>query len=1039
MDRSARYHALGARRAAYHEPVQDHAQASPPDRAPTSKVRSAVFYPLLACNARCPFCSTRVYTPDGVVATSDYLKGDTRRGIQAYTLSYEESRERYRGFRDQGVESVNLQGGEPTVWEPLIDLLAYGKELGFKEQIVVTNGRRLADRQFAERLYGSAATAIALSLFGATAALHDESMGVPGAFADMREGVKNLVAIERERREGRQITAQLILHARNFETLPEMIDLWYGEGLRYFCVRLLRETPNTVGAEDQWLFDLALLKEPLERALDRTFALPDLEIVFPELPYCLPDARYTGFVLRDLVANQRLRVEKRVESRHSLSLLTGLRRDTVRAACDACQLGEVCVRVEVAHAPRFSGTLTPVDVPARIEALLAAPPGEADRAIGHVLEATEALRRFGVTEATLSALRARRGASAQVAGLKSPGSAQRSMRSSRILTNLTCNQNCTYCTDRRPVEQRAFILGDAVRARIDAALRGGATELVLTGGEPTLRTDLPALIAHARAGLATAAGSIILETNATLLDAERVQTLRAAGLGAARVNLSGWGEALDEVTRDPGGHARTLTGLRALLDGGVPVEISVVVIRSTLGLLADLPEQLAEALGAQLSGIETIVVRTPVESPNVGELVSYEEAAAAIGALEAAARRVGVAVKLAPDSGPPPCVFPHPSRVAHLYAMTRGTAARADHRKLEVCSRCQMEDRCSGLPAAYLARRAPPPMRPITEDRVRRRLSLISSVEEQIRRELVTHEMLRQPDGTEIPAAIVRINFHCNQACHFCFVSTHLPPPDEADVRAAILAIARRGGVLALSGGEPTLNPQLAEYVRLGKREGARVIELQTNAIRLADATLTRELAEAGVDEALVSLHGSCAAISDSVTAAPGTFEKTARGVDELLACGVRVRLNFVFCDANRADFPAFVALVARRWPAAVVTFSFVGSHTDVVPRTAALIPRYADILPALVAGLDAGRAAGVTILGFESMCGLPLCLVPDGTRQYFALPEITAGADGGEFVKTETCAGCALTSRCWGLRRGYAELHGTGELRAVALPVALG
>lgn len=615
----------------------------------------------------------------------------------------------------------------------------------------------------------------------------------------------------------------------------------------------------------------------------------------------------------------------------------------------------------------------------------------------------------------------------------SPGNAGPSRRSDRVFTNLTCNQNCTYCTDRRPVEQRAFILGAAVRARIDAALRGGAAELVLTGGEPTLRADLPALIAHARAGSAAA---IVLETNATALDAARVRALRDAGLSSARVNLSGWGEALDAVTRDPGGHARALAGLRALLDGGVPVEITVVVIRSTLPLLVDLPEQIAAAFGAQIAGIKVLLVRTPVESPNADELVSYEEAAAAIRALEASARRVGVAVKLAPDSGPPPCAFPQPARVAHLYAMTRGTAPRADHRQIEVCSRCQMQDRCSGLPTAYLARRVPPPMRPITEDHVRRRLSLISSVEEQIRRELVTHETLRKPDGTEVPAAIVRINFHCNQACHFCFVSTHLPPPDDADVRAAIVAIARRHGQLALSGGEPTLNPRLAEYVRLGKREGARGIELQTNAIRLADPALTRDLAEAGVDEALVSLHGSTAAISDSVTAAPGTFEKTARGVDELLAQGVRVRLNFVFCAANRDDFPDFVALVARRWKAATITVSFVGSHTDVVPRTAALIPRYAEIVPALVAGLEAGRAAGVPILGFESMCGLPLCLVPDGARAYFALPEIAEGEGRGEFLKTETCAGCALTSRCWGLRRGYAELHGTSELRAVAAPI---
>ena len=99
--------------------------------------------------------------------------------------------------------------------------------------------------------------------------------------------------------------------------------------------------------------------------------------------------------------------------------------------------------------------------------------------------------------------------------------------------------------------------------------------------------------------------------------------LRDAGLSSARVNLSGWGEALDEVTRDPGGHARTLVGLRALLDGGLSIELSVVVIRSTLAMLTDLPERLAEALGEQISGVKTIVVRTPVASPNVEELVCY--------------------------------------------------------------------------------------------------------------------------------------------------------------------------------------------------------------------------------------------------------------------------------------------------------------------------------------------------------------------------------------------------------------------------------
>src|SRR5439155_16308091 len=108
-----------------------------------------------------------------------------------------------------------------------------------------------------------------------------------------------------------------------------------------------------------------------------------------------------------------------------------------------------------------------------------------------------------------------------------------------------------------------------------------------------------------------------------------------------------------------------------------------------------------------------------------------------------------------------------------------------------------------------------------------------------------------------------------------------------------------------------------------------------------ADPALARTLANAGLDRAMVSLHGSTAAISDEVTGAPGTFELTVRGIDELTSAGIRTRLNFVFCQANRGNFPSFVDFVAARWPSAAIVFSFVGSHTDVVPRTSALIPRF--------------------------------------------------------------------------------------------------
>jgi hypothetical protein len=142
------------------------------------------------------------------------------------------------------------------------------------------------------------------------------------------------------------------------------------------------------------------------------------------------------------------------------------------------------------------------------------------------------------------------------------------------------------------------------------------------------------------------------------------------------------------------------------------------------------------------------------------------------------------------------------------------------------------------------------------------------------------------------------------------------------------------------------------------------------------------------------------------------------------------VRLNFVFCEANHAEFPDYVDLVARRWPRVGLSISFVASSTDLVPRTRALVPRYADVMPSLAEGVRRARAAGLHVHGFESMCGLPLCLVPDDLVDVAALAEIAPGADRGEFLTAEACQRCRARSKCFGLRRGYAELHGADELR---------
>ena len=90
-------------------------------------------------------------------------------------------------------------------------------------------------------------------------------------------------------------------------------------------------------------------------------------------------------------------------------------------------------------------------------------------------------------------------------------------------------------------------------------------------------------------------------------------------------------------------------------------------------------------------------------------------------------------------------------------------------------------------------------------------------------------------------------------------------------------------------------------------------------------------------------------------------------------------------------------------------------------------------MLPALGEGLRLAESLDVRVVGFESMCGLPLCLIPEPfDRSQLQLTAIPEGMGEGEFVKSNECHKCAYNARCYGLRQGYADLHGTAELRAI-------
>src|SRR4051812_38537033 len=155
----------------------------------------------------------------------------------------------------------------------------------------------------------------------------------------------------------------------------------------------------------------------------------------------------------------------------------------------------------------------------------------------------------------------------------------RPLRSLRISVTDRCNMRCRYCMPEQEYVwlPRESILSFEEIDRLTGIFASlGVDKLRLTGGEPLLRHDLPALVAllarHPELR------DIALTTNGILL-ARSATELRAAGLRRVTVSLDSLRpERMLEFARSPR-HAEVLEGIGAARSVGFGVKLNVVVIR----------------------------------------------------------------------------------------------------------------------------------------------------------------------------------------------------------------------------------------------------------------------------------------------------------------------------------------------------------------------------------------------------------------------------------------------------------------------------
>jgi molybdenum cofactor biosynthesis enzyme MoaA len=558
------------------------------------------------------------------------------------------------------------------------------------------------------------------------------------------------------------------------------------------------------------------------------------------------------------------------------------------------------------------------------------------------------------------------------------------------------------------VDRRATASAIAAARRAASA---GAREIVIGGQEPLRAWFLEDLIALCRD---LGVGQVTIETRSADVDDELARRLAAAGLSSARVEL--------------GEDDATFRGIESLTEAGVDVDLLVHLDRAGPSRLLAAAQRAAAIAGrARLRAIE---VRCDLG-------LDVPAAARAIVDAKRMVEPAGIALSMGSRAELPPCVFEQPVSLSELFHLSEVVVQQtgADYERLPACSECSASYACPGA-LHSLAEAVAPFVRPLGSAETQR-VAAPPEEEAHYENELESRLFFTDAEGRERERRVLRVNFHCNQACAFCFVDRELTVPDAATIFARIDDAAAHDAELALSGGEPTLNPRLLDFIAHARHAGVRDLELQTNAVKMADASYAAALAASGLSRAFVSLHGVTAATCDTVTSAPGTFDRTVKGLRNMIAAGLPVRINFVMCGANHAEFaelPAFVDRELRSAGNALVeiVFSFVAPMTELVPRDARLIPRFRDVASSLDRGFHESLRLGFELHGFESQCGVPPCFLPEEVRQrHFAteLPDRARAAASQGFVKAPVCAECAFERRCFGVRASYAEMYGTDEL----------
>lgn len=206
------------------------------------------------CNNNCVFCLDKE-AQDGTYVPLQDIENQLKQG------------------RKQGIKKLILSGGEPTLHSDYLEIVAFGRNIGYDGIQIVTNGRMFAYKGFLEQAVANGLTETTFSIHGHTKALYEKQTQIKDSYEQAMRGLLNALKNKKL-----IVNIDIVINRINYRYLEEIIRFFIGLGVGEFDLLHVVPFGNAWKNKKDVFYNLDSASPYLEKAFSLQFEFPDIYI-----------------------------------------------------------------------------------------------------------------------------------------------------------------------------------------------------------------------------------------------------------------------------------------------------------------------------------------------------------------------------------------------------------------------------------------------------------------------------------------------------------------------------------------------------------------------------------------------------------------------------------------------------------------------------------------------------------------------------------------------------------------------------------------